>query len=251
METKSLGHAMNVRFELESPIKMTIDSMDLGSIVLMVGKNGTGKTLINKLVFFTTFVTFLELTEKSNPALAKAFERDARLSSNMDRATYLFQNTFSDPKEFTGHIVTHFENGSLECDVKEGEICNLMTSYDANVTDGTYPKYMSISTRLFSQMEAILMMDKMLPNEGVLVHYRLYDVMHCHRIRQFAQEVSTISEDLVKLLKEGYDTDIVSLSYDENNCQFSFVDSTGKQRLVSSLGAGHQSIINIMLGVRV
>lgn len=240
---KSLGQARNIRFELTEPMKITIDNMDLNSITLLVGQNGSGKTLINKLVFFASLATLYDLAYRNNPIVMQIVDE------SQTGVQFIFDNTFMDPQEFSGHITVHFENGTFECDVEKGILDKVITSYDQGVTEGSYPKYMSTNTRLFQQMEAILIMDKMLPDSGVLKHYKLFDLMHCHRMRDFAVNVSTLNDDLQKTLKEHYDTDVVSVHYDENNCQFSFTDSTGKTKLASSYAAGNQAIVNMMLGV--
>lgn len=244
---KSLGHVMNVKVKLTSPIETNIDNLDLNSLTMMAGSNGSGKTMINKIVYFSSLCTLIDLAEKHQEGLG---ELDFGLQTFTERVQFIFNNVFTDPVELSGDITAHFENGTFSCNIFLGKVSKIVTDYDEDVTSGTYPKYMSTNTRLFTAVESILLMDKTLPGTKILDHCKLYDLFHCHVLRNFALNVKNLPEDLITTFKEGYDFDIVSLTYDEEKCLFYYNDSTGKTRKVSSLGAGHQSIINMFIGTR-
>lgn len=242
-KAKSLGNVMNLKLDLTDPIKMNFDMQTLKEVTLLVGQNGSGKTMINKIVFFASFVTVIDLAVR-NGQTPPEFAPFAELGKF---AQYVFDNTFTEPTEFSGKITVHFENGSLTCDIEKGSLSKVMTTYDQDVTEGTYPKYMSATTRLFSSMEAILAMSDTMQDD-VLKYYKLYDIMHCVRMRHFAQNISTLDEDLVHQFKEDYDFDVVALKYDKG--KFLYTDSKGVTKLATTLGAGHQSILNMFVGVR-
>lgn len=244
-KVKSLGNVMNLNLELTEPTQIHIDSMDLNSLNLLVGQNGSGKTMINKVIFLASFVTVIDLALRNGetpPEFAPFAELDKF-------AQYVFDNTFTEPTELSGKVVVHFENGSFTCDVEKGNLSRIIAAYDQDITEGTYPKYMSTVTRLFSSMEAILAMSDKMPDD-VLKYYKLYDIMHCVRMRHFAKNISTLDEDWIKIFKEGHDFDVVALKYDDVQGKFLYVDSKGVTRLVTTLGAGHQSILNMFIGVR-
>ena len=238
---KDLGNVKNAKFELIKPMKMNVESMDFNSLTLMVGANGSGKTMINKLVYFASMVTFLDVSKLKVLEVQKTFDFT-------QVAQYIFENTFSSPEELEGSITAHFVNGTFTCEVKDGILSKIQTSYDANVKTASYPKYMSTSTRLFSQVESILAMSKGMGEEATLKHYRIYDLLHCEGLKNFALNRSSIDEQIVEQFKNNYDFDVVKLTFNESKGQFYYTDSKDKTRLVSSLGAGHQSILNMFVG---
>ena len=206
---------------------------------ILIGQNGSGKSLINKLIFFASIYTVTELQFKS---MGKIDE-----FSRIHLDQQFFDGTFDYPEEFTGHLEVHFENGSLKCDIDQGILSKLITTYDKDVTSGVYPKYLSTTTRLFTSIEAILALSKHVSEEIILKRYRLYDIMHCNGLKHFAINVCHLPEDMVKTLKEHYDFDIVSLTYNEEECKFYYSNSEGVKKAVSTLGNGHQSILNMFV----
>lgn len=249
-ETKLLGQVRNIKINLSEPMKISIDSMDMRQVTLLVGQNGSGKTMINKFIFFGSMCTFLDLAYKNNPEVAKAFSVIPDIEDFNKIAQYFFKHTFSYPEELSGELVVYFENGTFSCNMDKGEISKIFTSYDKGVNEGICPKYMSTVTRLFTSVEAILAMDKVMPVDGVLEHYKLYDLMHCYHLKQFATTISILSDDLIELLKDHYELDVVKLTYDDKSCKFFYTNSENETRPVSALGAGHQSILNMMIGAR-
>lgn len=248
---KSIGNVVNLQCELTTPMKLTLDSMDLKSVNILCGKNGSGKTMINKIVFFSTFATLIDLTEKNQPNVIEMFFKSLDVNNTLELVQFVFDNTFVDPKEINAHLIVNFENGTFECDIINGEVNDLKMSYDQGVTEGSYPRYMSTSTRLFSQMESILLIQKTLGDKEVLKHCQLYDLMHCNTMMNFALQVSDVRKEVREILKENYDCDIVSLHYDEENSKFFLIDSESKKKMLSSFSAGHQSIINMFITVNI
>lgn len=241
---KNIGHVKNIKCLLTEPIKLTIDSMDMNSLTLLVGQNGSGKTLINKITYFGTLMVFIKVHNISSLL-------STTISGFKPLMQYIFENTFSNPEELSGDIVVNFEYGTFKCRIEKGIITTYEIDIDPVVTQATSPKYLSTATRLFTSMESILLLYKLLPEGEIFKHCRFYDLMHCLSMREFALNKSVVDEKTVKTLKESYDTDITSLHYDEATCKFSYVDSNNSTRLMSSLGAGHQSIINMMVALLV
>lgn len=236
--SSELGGVRNISFNLTSPMKMVLGSMDVNSINLFCGANGSGKTFLNKVIYFVSMMAFMRVTRKFGhiPAISKR-----------GKIQYLFDNIFTNPSEISGVLMAEFENGKFECYVTEGIVTSGKLVCNPDVKSASYPKYMSTTTRTFSAMEMVLALDKMMPNAGVLNHYKLYDLLQCHLVRDFALTKSVLDLELRELLKSSYDMDVISVEYDENECKFSVTDSAGKKRLASSLSAGHQSLLNIML----
>lgn len=240
---KTLGHVKNAEFSLEEPINVKIGSMNFNSLTLLVGTNGTGKTLLNKVIYFATFYAALEFALKDNVAHLK--EHVSELEKYNPQ--FLFDHIFEDPKEFTGNITVHFENGSFYCNVKEGIISNARLEYDSYVNASSFPRYLSSTARLFTNVETILKAFK-IDNDQVLEEYKLYDVMHAKYLEKYALLTSNFSDNLIKTFKESYEFDCVKLTYDEASHKFYYTDSKGVTRKVTSLGAGHQAIINMFVG---
>ena len=236
-----------VQCNLTEPFLKNLTLEEVKAITIIVGKNGTGKTFINKIIFFSSLYVLMDLSKDHQPEIKRALESQD-LDNSSAIAQYIFNNTFQEPQEISGTLDVFFEYGTFSCVIEKGEISKVTTSYDKGVTEAIYPKYMSTTTRLFTSMELILALDKSLPNDGVLAHCKLYDLMHCKRIQQFAIEISTIDEDLQKTLLEEYDTDIVKLTFDEKSGKFYSTDSKGITHAIGAMGNGHQSIIGMMIG---
>jgi hypothetical protein len=109
---------------------------------------------------------------------------------------------------------------------------------------------MSTTTRLFTAMESILTLFKVLPKGEILKHCMLFDLLHCLTIQNFAMTVKDLSAGLTEKLKED-GLNIVSLLYDETSGKFSYIDLQNNTRPVGSLGNGHQSLLNMYLAVEI
>lgn len=238
MEKLSLGGVTHIKCDITSPKSFTIDSMDMNSINIIVGQNDSGKSFLNKMIYFASLTAYMNLTG----AL-----KEVKADSNKDKIQYLFNGIFVNPEELSGYIIAKFEHGTFECHFKDGEIGTGLVNYDSGVVDASYPKYMSTSTRLFSQIESILAMENYMSESDILKKYRLFDLLHCHAMKEFALKTKVIGDTLSKLLKESYDVDVKEIGYDETELTFNYTTSTGKVRPVSSLGAGHQSLLNMMI----
>jgi hypothetical protein len=60
---KSLGNIANIKLGLTEPMNMNFSLETLRNLTPMCGKNGSGKTMVNKLIFFSSMVTLLIIIE--------------------------------------------------------------------------------------------------------------------------------------------------------------------------------------------
>ena len=242
----ALGQACNIECELDQPLKMHLSTMELKSLSLMCGKNGSGKTMINKIIYFASMFTFIDLGKYSGMFADLGYTGE----TGEDLCQFIFDHTFINPEEISGKMTVFFENGTFSCRIEEGKVKELIATYNADVKEGTYPRYMSTATRLFTAMEPILTLFKVLPKGDILKHCMLFDLFHCLAIQNFAMTVKDLSAGLTEKLKED-GLDIASLLYDETSGKFSYVDSQNNTRPVGSLSNGHQSLLNIYLAVEI
>ena len=245
-DKKTIGQICEVTCELDQPIKMHLSSIEINSLSLLCGKNGSGKTMINKIVYLASMCTFVDL----NKCAGMFAELGYTGETGKEMCQFIFDYVFINPEEISGKMTVFFENGTFSCRVIEGVIDEVIMTYGDEVVEGTYPKYMSTITRLFTSMESILLMFKVLPKGEILKHCMIFDLLHCLAIQNFAMSVKNLSPGLVEKLK-GDGLDIVSLVFNEETCKFSYVDSQNNTRPVASLGNGHQSLLNMYLAVEV
>jgi hypothetical protein len=167
-----------------------------------------------------------------------------------EHITHIFKGTFDAPEEITGSIKCEFENGLFECYVVEGVITTGSFQCQPEVVDASYPKYLSTRTRTFEGVENILNSINELTDDQISSRFKLYDMTHCLMLKQFATDIIIFPHSLVESLK-GVEVDAVALSYDESNGKFTVEDSFGKSRFITSIGSGHQSLINMNLAVHI
>ena len=99
--SKHLGHIKELSLDIDSPIIMTMPKIEFKNLALFVGTNGSGKSLILKLVWCAgmigeAFIASEVLTMPHNP---------------IDNAQYIFDKSFSN-QNFNGKMNFIFEDGN-------------------------------------------------------------------------------------------------------------------------------------------
>lgn len=230
-------------------------NMDINSICLLVGKNGTGKTLILVLSWLVNYITASWVETKGNIPLEKY-------------ADFLFQKSF-DRCDWTGFVEAKYENLTVRIELDRGNVVKVtFTPNDPNVEfiSAGLPVFMSKETRLFTQINQYLKLKKMM-NLGAASTFteqnlkdltemwRIYDIFFIERM------VARISDPNFKVKPEIWDNlnksffeddkKLVHISYDEIGCNF-IIHEEKKDKTISKyhatmLSAGEQSLVNMII----
>jgi len=249
MENNKLGHVSTLKLQITAPIPMDHD-MDIRALVLMTGKNGTGKTVILKLNWIICAMAYIAVVGNlEDPALSEV-------------AQFYIDNTFDD-HDIDGIIGGTFESGaSLEITCKEGKVLTSVMIKDPSVTIASHPIYMSSETRLISESvrymrycKSCSILFKVAENEenlkSVLHLYKLYDALFMESllIRLNAGFTLTqITELQTRLDTFEQDLTIKGIKISDKQDDILYTADGEKWSSVRLLGAGHQALLTMTLG---
>lgn len=217
---KNLGNITEITVKLESP-NMDFEKLSFNQLTMLVGTNGTGKSLLMKVVWFLNmcFNSFEGLTIQQ-----------------------ILDYTFQKPN-FTGVFEGTFENGFISITMENGKITDLTINLEEDVVT-SLPLYLSGNTRLFSQIETLYTLKNSISEDTFLELTPLYDIIF---IMLYENKLPfTFTEHLKKTLGE-FDPSfegIESISLNEEK-KFIVHYIGGESKFAHSLSNGQQSLLNI------
>lgn len=247
---KPLGHIKHAIINITNPREMNFD-MNYNALTLLVGTNGSGKSLLLKLTWITSFIMESILALKNHNVVQSQEEL-----INFIQETY--DNTFED-QNFHGDINFIFEDENNYINIKfnTGKVENL----DINLTSDTeftgFPIFMSTSTRAYDDIVKFLKLAKlvnynMATGENlnkILEHYRLYDVFFISKIVSKCSILPYMfDEDLQDKLKNSFklSVDVCGISIDLENNIIYYLDKDNVKHNILTLSKGEQSLVNML-----
>lgn len=242
--SKSLGNVRSMRLFLDKPIKMVFQEIELNRINLLVGMNGSGKSLINAIMYALSYIVNSEIISRANNV---PFD-------SLEVAKFVIKSCFN--SGITGTIALNYENSvSIDVAVKDGDVLNVNINGSEGVDTPTPVKYMSAAFRTFSAMCSYLVARKHYGKtkvEEVVMemakYYRLYDVMY---IETLIHRMPIVVDDELKSHLRGFGIkeDVGSFEVDLENCVFNIrLNGSSVIPMHKYFGDGHQSLINMTLG---
>jgi hypothetical protein len=234
---KELGHLKHMTLKIDLPIPMDFD-MDYNKLVLLVGTNGSGKSLVLKLSWLFNTVMSLGLGQKLMAHVKTSFE---------ELVQFTFDNTF-DNQNFNGMVKGEFENGSLIIGLDHGKVQSLEMQMGDEIEEIPTPIFMSTELRTFDQIKRYLQLEKMSKTQDdILEFYKLYDVTFMETMKRKLQSHYELPQKIKDILP-SYDLE----KYDIQSIQMTdetlyFTNSKGDQRDLCTLSKGEQSLINMFL----
>lgn len=237
-ETKDLGHIKDMAINIDKPIKMDIPSMEFKSIMITVGQNGSGKSLVLK-------INWAVATIISTVVNAKAM--GVPVDSTMI-AQYVMDNTFTD-QNFNGEIIANFDNGIIELVIEEGKIVRAGCEVDPMVKQVSTPIFMSTDMRTFDQIKTYFKMQEMLKSdEKMLEMYRLFDIVYVKMLEQKLKGGWNATNGFKDSIN-GF-TGMEKYTYDSFHIEdgdVKLMDEDGEVRSLCTFSKGEQSLINMIL----
>jgi hypothetical protein len=235
MKKKQIGNITTVKFDITEPMKMQTE-IEFKNLSIFVGQNGSGKTLIMKMIWFMNTVAAAAIKYKMIP-VGLSLE---------DIAQFTMDHTF-DNNNFEGSLQINYENGSIEVAFVGGKVVGVNPELEG-LSEMATPIFMSKDARTFSQIKMIMQMKSTMTQEQMLKMVKLYDIVYVEYLSAKLKDTLVLSEPLKSSL-EDYGMvkhDIQSLKLKDDSVYFT--NSKGEDHETINLSAGEQSILNMMIG---
>lgn len=232
---RSLGSIETLSLNLDE-FKMK-DEINFNKLTLLIGANGTGKTLINVMNWALTtainihILTKNDLKDTLNEILSKSVDT---------KFTGILRIAFSSNVE----MIAELENG------------NVLKAEVHNLTDDIIPiniKYMSTNMRTFNQINQYIKTKKLLTSvanaDEIFEIYKFYDIYLVESYLQHLSGKKTISVNCGSDFDEKLEAiKFLRLNEDETEIEYGIEENGGLVfKSTSSLSNGEQSMLNMLV----
>jgi len=238
---QGLGSVKTISLNLSSPIAFKAVEMNVNALTMLTGKNGVGKSFINVMVYAVTSVINFRIFDN---------EHDSKLVCD-EIFSHCFDNFIVGEIKFT-----YSSGASVEIELDETGKCSFI---QFNAIDNLIPTkviYMSSQFRLFTGIKMYLQIRKSFggSNEEKIMKlsemFKLYDIQTIEGL--VANMPYKFDEKILSSLNTISDNDDVfknmaEINVDLLDCDFNITMKDGSIKSATSLGAGHQAILNMCL----
>lgn len=249
MDKQGIGQVKNLKFNSEKP-KLNID-MDLNNLVVLCGKNGTGKSFVLVMQYIANSYLMAHLARQSGENIS---------IDNLELLQHLMDYSL-DIKDLTGTFSFEYEHCTLTFTTEEGEVRDIKVTQDGDVElVGTPVIYLSSNGRLFQPFKTYMILKETYQNsdmtadesfEALAQLYKHYDLTFYELVLHHLDRPYTLSEDLQQILKEHYDLPDTIVSLEKVSNDIIITRESGEKHSVSKLGSGHQAIVTMMIFTKI
>jgi energy-coupling factor transporter ATP-binding protein EcfA2 len=250
MANKELGNIEKLSLSITEPIKMEQFEMDINNIMILVGQNGSGKTFILKMNWLIlSQISFMIAARENNVP----FNEELNLQ-------FLVDNTYT-KHGLEGKVTAYFKNGNnYSFSITGGKVQTISNDIKTSVKQCAQPVFMSKDTRTFEdickymQFKNMLEIPKGFPQteEGLsklLKMYRIYDIFFMEKL---LTGIDNITEAQMNLFTDSIKHYLIGKVFKDfqvlhSSGDITYCDESGKDKSLTSLSSGEQSIINMML----
>lgn len=245
----------NVKLKL-GPIDL--EGIDFNQLTILVGANGTGKSLILKMNYIMPNVLNLLKQLATYRKSGVNFDDDTLFKEVQN----LFDRCF-DSMDFTGHCYTETETSdkksvTVNVEYIDGKITNVSAE---NIEDWemTVPLYMSSEARLFSFLNGLIPYMPKPDDSNELEKWKdlsdknkMYNISYAMMWARACPY--TIPDKLKEAFKEGYEfsendiPNVVDIDYDKYQV-FGLFGPNNERKNLGLFGNGHQAIFNMLISV--
>jgi hypothetical protein len=217
-----------------------INGIELNMLNLLTGKNGSGKSFFLVSSYVISEVALLVVMGLPKQAI-------------IETTQFIVDSCYL--KKLTGRVEGFFDTGSyLAIHMEDGKVTDVTTEDWDKSESVQGVKYMSAAMRTFEYIGQYLFSRKLLSSMGqgemfmeLCKNWRLYDVKHIEGM--IAKMPIKFDTNFKEALKNFEITDDVeSFDVDLEKCDFFYKTSSDKTIYMRTLGNGHQSIFNMMVG---
>lgn len=249
----NIGAIVNFTCNIDDPIKMNLQ-MSPNSLDIVVGMNGTGKTLSLVNIWAIGLLAWTLNIEN-------AFDR----KGDGEKAQFIWDNSLKD-QNLNGILACDFESGAnIQVQFEKGKVISVAHSGVLGC-EVSRPVFLSKNMRTFEDKNLYLKMRKamnlpkaitsMADYMKILSAFKLYDVIYMEALIYNQITPGTIAKlnDRLDPFK-GADMgnpdipEFASITVDLDAADIYYTDTAGKKASLSSLGAGTQSLVTMFLGV--
>ena len=231
--------------DITHPLNMKEQTIDFNALTLMTGPNGSGKTFFMIHAYALAKIAQLVVTGLRGEQLEATSQ-------------FILNNSFSDLNT-EGTLGIEFGAASLNVVMKKGQIESINWKNLAGIENVAQVRFMSAGMRTFSDMKHYLFSRKMIAQTynnnmeqiamEMLKAYKFYDFEY---IEQTIQKMPLKGTDKMAEYLASFDIHekIKEFGVDLDKCEFYLIeekDGNEEKRNLTSYGAGHQSIINMVI----
>jgi len=244
----------HIKMDIVNPIVLNAD-IEMKQFNIICGANNAGKTLSNKLywasnMFFSSKMIAHITNYKDKKSDEEIFQ-------------FIMNSTFDDQK-FEGDFEFYVRDEllkapfySVKYKIEEGNVKNILCDYPEDIMHVGVPIYLSTFSRDFSNFERYLKTKKMLgiekltdfeSMEKLTEWFKFYDISAFENLMKKFEDLDNVISilDSVKTIL-GREFDMKGIEIDNEECKIYFINRNGQRKRLTSLGAGEQSIIIMMI----
>lgn len=231
-----------------------MNNFELRNLSLLIGKNGSGKTMVLIQSWIVTYITSSYLLAGTS------------IEATTKGLQVLFDKSF-DQNDFTGKVHGEFEHIHIDFDIDNGKVQNLaFTCIGCDIKDiipSGMPIFMSTNTRLFTSLNQYVKFKKAIgitdPVEKLAEcdfmklcdSYKIYDVLFMEQqLRRLSDPYFKMQSPTTVALKDAFKKDITHIFYDEKKQEIQVTEvKDGKPETypVTRLSNGEQAMLNMLI----
>lgn len=251
----ALGQIKSLDIDITSPLKLTVKGMSPQRLTILVGANGTGKTLL--------MINSWCLAMAANTAILKRVKRSSK--PLMEVVQQIYDRSFAD-QNFDGTVSALFESGfKISVAFAQGKVQGVSLG---GVQENIAPLnaiYMSSNMRTFDAIGSYLKVRKHVLSDllrGSTMQeayesfldtmnrdYKLYDVMYTEcLIQRVPAEVTKVMQTLSDMM--GEKLPYKQFNVDLERGDFFLTDVEGGVKYLTTFGKGHQAAFNMFIGAK-
>lgn len=252
--------------KIEKPVQMDLSNMNEKDLIIVVGLNGSGKTLYQKFIWMTQMI--MSIVSKSQIIKEEMKKENIpedqipdMLSDPEKTAQTVFDKTIIDPHEFTLEAEYESDQYSFKYTVTDGKFeIQKMEIKDPNISA---PVYLTVASRNFDNINRLLKMQSKLgqTSDDLLEFFNFIDYSTMNHLIEVMKE---FSKERKKSLRKTFESFAGMKGVMQNDASFRemlkfipdhfifendeiFLDFDGTRKRASTLSLGEQSMLIMML----